>query len=74
MTPTPAQQHDVLVVGAGSVWTFTPVSDEAKDWTVDHVQLESYQWLGRDTFVVEHRFAGALVEGYADAGFRVRVE
>jgi hypothetical protein len=37
----------------------------------DHVQADA-QWFG-NSLVVEHRYIGALVEGIANDGLRVRI-
>lgn len=63
---------DVTVSGGGTVYLFHLESDDAHEWVEEHVQLESWQWLGRG-FGVEHRFAGPLIEGMAADGLRVEV-
>ena len=58
---------DVLVVNAGTVFTFAPLTARAKTWIDDNVQSESYHWLG-NMLVVEHRYAWALAEGMLSEG------
>lgn len=66
-TPAP----DVLVANAGTVFTFCPLTERAKEWIDDNVSSESWQWLGH-VLVVEHRFALGLAAGMQDAGLVLR--
>jgi hypothetical protein len=66
------QQADVVISDEGTIVTFTPLTDEARDWFDDNVHSESWQWLGR-ALGVDHRLASDLVAGIADAGLRVEV-
>jgi hypothetical protein len=62
---------DIEVSGIGeSVLLFSGQSAEGIDWLDEH--LQSGPRLGSSR-AVEHRFAGAIIEGAADAGLRVRV-
>jgi hypothetical protein len=63
---------DVSVSGGGTVYLFVPETEVAHAWLDDYVHLEGWQWLGR-AFAVEHRFAGALIEGMVADGLRVEV-
>lgn len=58
---------DVLIENAGTVFTFCPLTDRAKDWISENVETESWQWIGQ-VLVIEHRYAWALAEGMQDAG------
>jgi hypothetical protein len=65
-------QSDITVSGGGTVYLFTPETAVASAWLDDNVQLERWHWLGRG-FGVEHRYAGALIEGMLTDGLRVEV-
>jgi hypothetical protein len=55
---------DITVTGRGStLFSFHIVTVKARAWVEAHVDLESYQWLGENTFVVEHRYADDLMDG-----------
>ncbi len=60
-----------LVESHGSVWTLLPLSQEARDWASEHLPDQA-PVLGRQ-YVIEHRYIGAIVEGAANDGLRVRV-
>lgn len=59
---------DFVISNEGTIISFQPVSQAAKDWVAENVHLESWQWLG-DTFNVDHRYAGDLIEGIQAADF-----
>ena len=61
-TPTP----DVLVANAGTLFTFCPLTRQAKAWIDENVQPGA-QWFG-NALVVERRFAWGLAQGMRDAG------
>jgi hypothetical protein len=66
----PVDSPDVLFSNEGTVCTFEPISDVAKDWIREHVQSEPWQWLaGR--LAVEHRCASELIEAMRDDGLTV---
>jgi hypothetical protein len=58
---------DVLVRNDGTVFVFCPLTDRAKDWLEENVEIEPWQWFG-SAFVVEHRYAWGLGQGMKDAG------
>lgn len=70
---------DFEVENHGSIWLFRPLTDAAREWTDEHVPRHHARggdtavqtWAG--AVVVEHRYIGAIVQGAADAGLRVRV-
>lgn len=66
------EQADVLVTGGGTMYQVWPLSDEAKAWVEENVQLEGWQWLGQ-SFGVEHRYIENLVEGMQQAGLSVNI-
>lgn len=53
------------IINHGSIVGFTPLTAEAADWWAENV--EEGPQLG-STFYVEHRFAGAIVEGLEAEG------
>jgi hypothetical protein len=57
---------DVLVANVGTLFTFCPLTDKAKEWIEENVQDDA-QWFGH-ALVVEHRYAWGLAEGMKDAG------
>lgn len=56
----------------GSVVTFTANTKAAQRFAEAALGLGSWQWLGRDTFAVDFRFAGDLARDLEDAGWSVR--
>jgi hypothetical protein len=68
-----AAEWDIEVSGIGdSVLLFRGHSADGIDWLHEHVAAEPWQCLGPN-IGVEHRYAGAIISGAADAGLRVRV-
>jgi hypothetical protein len=61
---------DVHIVNHGSIVTFLPCSQAAKDWIKENVHAENHQWLGAN-LCVEHRFAEALIEALQAEGLVV---
>lgn len=59
----------------GSIWLFRPLTPAARTWAREHVDQAGQFWGAgaRQSYVVEHRYIGAIVEGAAEAGLRVRV-
>jgi hypothetical protein len=67
-----AASYDIEVSGVGdTVLLFSGQTAEGTDWLDDN--LQSGPRLGASR-AVEHRFAGAIIQGAADAGLRVRVQ
>lgn len=64
------EQPDVKIDNQGTIWMFHPISEDAKAWVDENVQLESYQWMG-PRFAVEHRYASQLVQGMMEQGLTV---
>lgn len=63
---------DVWVRNEGTVVQFLPLSDAAREWIDQNVQSEDWQWMGR-SLVVDHRYAGNLIEGMQGAGLVVTI-
>jgi len=64
-------QADVVVENHGSLFAFTPVTAEARDWFSENVASEGWQWLG-PSLCVDHRYAPDLVAGLVAAGLEVQ--
>lgn len=71
MSVTGEKQGDVEVSNQGSVVLFILISAAAIAWVEENVQTEGWQWMGRNTFAVDHRFASDLIEGLQAAGLTV---
>lgn len=63
---------DVIVVYDGSLVMFEPLTDEGSRWFADHVEAESWQWLG-GRLGVEYRYANPILAGLKVAGLNVEV-
>ena len=61
---------DVLISDQGSLFLVTPMSEAARDWVSENVQLEGWQWMGI-SFAVEWRFAQDLISGMQGDGLEV---
>lgn len=57
---------DFNIRNEGTIVLFTPNTDRAKQWIAENVAEDS-SWLG-PALVVEHRYAGPLLEGIINAG------
>jgi hypothetical protein len=57
---------DVLVNNVGTLYTFCPLTLQAKEWIDEHVQDDA-QWFGH-ALIVEHRYAWGLAQGMKDDG------
>lgn len=57
---------DVTIEDQGSIVVFTIETESARSFIEENVQLESWQWLGQNSFAVDHRFANGLVDGMSD--------
>ena len=65
---TQTQQLDFLVRSHGSVWTFEPLTEAAKDFTATAIDVQDWQWLGL-AFGVDHRLANDLAASLQAEGF-----
>lgn len=57
------KKPDILIRDEGTIVLFTPSSRRAQKWVKENVQTESWQWMGRSSFAVDHRFAQDLISG-----------
>jgi len=60
------KQVDVYVRNEGTIFTFNPRTDAAKEWIALNV-AEDAQWLGNQ-LIVEHRYARDLAAGMQEEG------
>ena len=63
---------DFLVCPQGSIWTFEPVTERAKEFTGTGLDVQSWQWIG-PAFGVDHRLANDLVTALNDEGFVLEI-
>ena len=61
---------DFFVRPQGSIWTFEPATDAAKEFTATDLDVQGWQWLG-PAFAVDHRLVSDLVAALENEGFRV---
>lgn len=61
---------DFRVHSHGTIWTFEPLTEAAKDFTANELAVEGWQWLG-PAFGVDHRSAHDLVTALEAEGFVV---
>lgn len=59
---------DFLVRPQGTIWTFEPLTERAKNFTGTDLDVADWQWLG-PRFAVDHRPANDLVTALEDEGF-----
>lgn len=55
---------------ASTVWTFEPITDEAREWIVESISFDDWQWVG-NALGVDHRLADEILQIMIDDGFRV---
>jgi hypothetical protein len=60
---------DVTVANHGSIFTFTPHSEAAREWITDNVDDDAPWWAG--ALAVEPRYARDLAAGMQAAGLEV---
>ena len=65
-------QPDVLVYGEpnSTVFLVRPLTEMAKDWVKEHVELDPWQWWGNG-FGVGHQYLPGLLYGMDKAGLIV---
>ena len=61
---------DFEIRNEGTVFTVTPLTLAGREWLDANVESEGWQWLGR-SLVVDHRYAGGLVEAILESGLEV---
>lgn len=63
---------DVTVLDEGTIIIFTPVSDDAREWFAENVQMEDWQRVGAG-IAVDHSYADDLLHFIRRRGLRVQV-
>lgn len=63
---------DFLVRPHGTIWTFEPMTERAKNFTGTDLDVQGWQWIG-PAFGVDHRPATDLVTALQDEGFVVEI-
>jgi hypothetical protein len=63
--------QDFRISNHGSIITIQPLTDDATIWLDENVEAEGWQWLG-PSLCVEPRMAGAIVDGFEEAGLSWR--
>jgi hypothetical protein len=61
---------DVRVSNLGTIFLFTPLTEEGKAWMDENVEDDAHQYFG-PSLVVEHRFARDLADGMVNDGLQV---
>lgn len=63
---------DVTVARAGgNLFMVTPVSEKAKTWIEENVEIPDWAWMGRQSFAVDHHLIENLVSGMVAEGLEV---
>lgn len=55
----------ISINNQGSIVILTPLDNEAKDWFEESVNIDQ-MWC--DGYVIEHRYAPDIIDGFIDAG------
>jgi hypothetical protein len=66
------KRPDVFVTNCGSLMTFKLATRRARQWVSGRVDATPWQWMDRETLVVDQRMARALAEGMVGDGLVVR--
>lgn len=64
---------DFIVTTHGSVWTFEPLTQIAKNFTGTDLDVQSWQWMG-NAFGVDARIAQDLLSSLEDEGFVMKLQ
>ena len=62
-------QPDFTVSNYGTVWVFNAESDAAIDFAHGELGLEGWQFVGADSFAIDHSIAGDLVLQLREEGW-----
>lgn len=60
---------DVSLRNEGSIILFTPLTEGARDWISENIPEDATWW--STSLVVDHRYAGQIIEGMEAAGLIV---
>jgi hypothetical protein len=61
---------DFRIADHGTIVTIEPVSVEARNWLLEMVDFQPWQWMG-PVLNVDHRMAQGLVDAIGEAGFEI---
>lgn len=61
---------EIAIYDHGTIVQFEPLSELAVEWFAEHVESESWQWIG-GRLCVDHRLADDLATGLQEAGFSI---
>lgn len=61
---------DIIVRNDGTIWMLRPVTDAARAWVAQNVNIEPYMAIG-DGFAADWRCGRDIVDGAEDAGLIV---
>lgn len=64
---------DFIIVDNGSIVSFNPKTQAAKDWVSEKLSLESWHWLG-NAFLIERRFACPIIDGIQNDGLTTTMD
>ena len=67
----PEQPVDFTVENHGTVFVFVAQTERARELLENDVPLQPWQWLGTNTFAVEHGVARDLAGRFLEEGFIV---
>jgi len=62
---------DIQILDHGTIWTFEPLSADAKNFFKTELETEGWQWMG-PRLCVDHRPAMMLREHLIDNGFSLQ--
>lgn len=72
MTADMNTELDFSITNEGNVVSFRIHTEAARDWVDSNLDdLQSWQWLGKDVFILDHRLAGDIANALAEHGFNV---
>jgi hypothetical protein len=71
-TPVNDVDVDVDIYDNSSIMSFAPLTQTAKDWVSENLQLESWQWLS-GMFNLESRYADSIIQGMINDGLEVNL-
>ena len=63
---------DVQVNNEGSIFTFSLLTEAAKEFVAQYVHVEDYMWMGDSCFACEHRCAWDVAERMQNDGLIVK--
>jgi hypothetical protein len=69
-----ARQMDVRVSFHGNMVQFHMLTKKAVEWMLESLAYESWQLLGAQVLLIDHRYAESVLEVVQEAGLAVKVE